>query len=100
MGAIVFGSPEAQAIVQADRARFGDSRYPGEDGEPKPLHKWRITTCGSATVTRVYRLEACSEEEARAMWEKGAGDYDEQDVDDPWGEGIEKVEDLGEVEEA
>jgi hypothetical protein len=100
MGAIVFGSPEAQAVVERDRAKFGDSRFPGEDGKPKPPHEWKITTSASATVTRVYHVKVVSEEEACALVLDGAVDADEEDVGDAWGEEIAEAEDLGEVEEA
>jgi hypothetical protein len=96
--AIVFGSPEARAVVEADRAKFGDSRYPGEDGQPKPLHEWKITASGEATVTRVYHVEAPSEAEAREMVLDGDEDCDEEDIDEVWSVSIEKVEDMGEVE--
>ena len=71
MSPIVFGSPEAVAIVKQDREKFG-----APDSEPAfPTdHRWHITTVGKKEVQGTYAVVAASEKQARGIWEHGGGE--------------------------
>jgi hypothetical protein len=98
--AIVFGSPETKAIVEADRKKFGDSRYPGEgDGEPGPAvpHEYKITSTATILVNRTYYVDALTAADARASIDLGVDYADQQEIDDLGEEQIKEVEDMGEA---
>lgn len=95
MSPIIFGSPEAAAVVKRDRDLCDKT-----DPEHAPLHRWRVTTVGMKRVESAYIIDAATAEQAREIWHNGGGEllFEETTADaDDYDCEITEIADEGEV---
>jgi hypothetical protein len=96
MATIVFGSPEAKAVIEKDKEVYGDSRYPGDEPPSEGLREYKITTSVTVVMNRTYYVEALTEAEARETVRMGR-DWDNQEENFDLGD--ERIEAVETVEE-